>query len=148
MGIELIIEANDKSLIPKQATSGSAGFDLRSNISTEIKPRERKLIPTGIRVVIPEGYNGEIRPRSGLANKSGITVLNSPGTIDSDYRGEIKVLLINLSFETYMIDKGDRIAQLVITPILIPHIKEVTKDEFDKIVSKRGESGFGSTGKE
>lgn len=147
MGIELIIEADDKSLIPKQATSGSAGFDLRSTISMELKPMERKLIPTGIRAVIPEGYNGEIRPRSGLANKFGITVLNSPGTIDSDYRGEIKALLINLSSETYMINKGDRIAQLVIAPILIPHIKEVSKDEFDKITTNRGDGGFGSTGK-
>ena len=147
MGLELIIEADDKSLIPKQATIGSAGFDLRSNISVDLKPREKKLIPTGIRVVIPEGYNGEIRPRSGLANKAGITVLNSPGTIDSDYRGEVKVLLINLSFDSYSICKGDRIAQLVITPVVIPKIKEATKDEFDKLITKRGEGGFGSTGK-
>ena len=130
--------------LPTYETSGSSGMDLQAYISEEIilKPGERKLIPTGLSVAIPENLEIQIRPRSGLAYKKGISVVNTPGTIDSDYRGEIKVLLINLGKEDFVIKKFERIAQMVVCPITKVVLSE-TNDLPDTI---RGEGGFGSTG--
>ena len=130
--------------LPAYETSGSSGMDLQAYISEEIilKPGERKLIPTGLSVAIPENLEIQIRPRSGLAYKKGISVVNTPGTIDSDYRGEIKVLLINLGKEDFIIKKFERIAQMVACPITKVVLSE-TNDLPDTI---RGEGGFGSTG--
>lgn len=130
--------------LPVYASAGSAGADLHAFLSEpiELSVGERVLVPTGLKVQIPAGYEGQVRPRSGLAVKYGITVLNSPGTIDSDYRGEIKVLLANLGGESFRIENGARIAQLVIAP--------VTRAEFEPVdtldSSNRGDGGFGSTG--
>ncbi len=130
--------------LPSYATPGSAGFDLRAAVEDKVvlEPGERALIPTGIILEIPEGYEGQVRPRSGLAVNKGVTVLNSPGTIDSDYRGEIKVILINLGKEKVEIKRGDRIAQLVISPVVKADIEEVE----DLSETLRGSGGFGSTG--
>ena len=130
--------------LPAYETSGSSGMDLQAYISEEIvlKPGERKLIPTGLSIAIPENLEIQIRPRSGLAYKKGISVVNTPGTIDSDYRGEIKVLLINLGKEDFIIKKFERIAQMVVCPISKVVLSE-TNDLPDTI---RGEGGFGSTG--
>ena len=130
--------------LPAYETSGSSGMDLQAYISEEIilKPGERKLIPTGLSIAIPENLEIQIRPRSGLAYKKGISVVNTPGTIDSDYRGEIKVLLINLGKENFIIKKFERIAQMVVCPITKVVLCE-TNDLPDTI---RGEGGFGSTG--
>ena len=130
--------------LPQYATEGSAGLDLKAAIDNEtvIRPMERKLIPTGLSMAIPEGYEAQIRPRSGLAFKKGITVLNTPGTIDSDYRGEVKVLLINLGSEDFVVEKGMRIAQLV--------VKKYEKIEWNEVESlddtSRSGGGYGSTG--
>ncbi|SCL82880.1 dUTP diphosphatase [Sporanaerobacter sp. PP17-6a] len=131
--------------IPEYKTQNSSGVDLYANIEGEIviKPLERKLIPTGIYVEIPEGYEGQIRARSGLALNHGITLTNGIGTVDSDYRGEIKVLLINLGKENYTIKRGDRIAQLVLIKYEKILFEEV--DEIDE--TYRGTGGFGHTGK-
>jgi dUTP pyrophosphatase len=130
--------------LPNYETEGSAGMDIRANITDaiDIEPLNRVLIPTGLYTAIPKGFEIQIRPRSGLAFKKGVTVLNSPGTIDSDYRGEIKVLLVNLSSETIQISAGERIAQLV----LCRHetIDWCTTDVLPE--TDRGEGGFGSTG--
>ena len=130
--------------LPAYETSGSSGMDLQAYISEEIilKTGERKLIPTGLSIAIPENLEIQIRPRSGLAYKKGISVVNTPGTIDSDYRGEIKVLLINLGKEDFIIKKFERIAQMVVCPITKVVLSE-TNDLPDTI---RGEGGFGSTG--
>lgn len=130
--------------LPAYETSGSSGMDLQAYILEEIilKPGERKLIPTGLSVAIPENLEIQIRPRSGLAYKKGISVVNTPGTIDSDYRGEIKVLLINMGKEDFIIKKFERIAQMVVCPITKVVLSE-TNDLPDTI---RGEGGFGSTG--
>ncbi len=131
--------------MPSYETPLSAGVDLRANIeeSVELQPLERKLIPTGIYIALPEGYEAQIRPRSGLAAKHGITVLNAPGTIDADYRGEIKVILINLSSTPFVIEDGDRICQMVIAQHSHVEWQEVeTLDE-----TERGCGGFGHTGK-
>jgi dUTP pyrophosphatase len=129
--------------IPAYQTDEAAGFDLHSIEDVVLKPNERKLISTGLAFEIPKGYEIQIRPRSGLAYKSGITVLNSPGTIDSDYRGEIKVLLINHSNEEFEIKINDRIAQAVIQAVIQADFKEV--EELND--TNRGSGGFGSTGK-
>ncbi|MFP4442093.1 MAG: dUTP diphosphatase [Spirochaetia bacterium] len=131
-------------LLPIYSSEHAAGADLKASISASqvIKPGERVLISTGIRTAIPEGYEGQVRPRSGLAAKHGITCLNSPGTIDSDYRGEIKVILINHGQEDYKIEPGDRIAQFVIAPVTKAHFYSVPELES----SDRGSGGFGSTG--
>lgn len=131
--------------IPKYMTEGSAGIDVSANITErlELKPLERYLVPTGVKLEIPQGFEIQVRPRSGMAFKHGITVLNSPGTIDSDYRGEIKVLLINLSNETYNIQPQERIAQLVLSKVYQLSFDE--KSELSE--TKRGEGGFGHTGK-
>ncbi|MBI1836398.1 MAG: dUTP diphosphatase [Flavobacteriia bacterium] len=130
--------------LPKYETSASAGVDLRANLETSIllKPLERALIKTGLFLEIPEGYEAQVRPRSGLALKKGITVLNSPGTIDADYRGEIGVILINLSNEIFEIENGERIAQLVFAKV--EQANWINVDILSE--TARGEGGFGSTG--
>lgn len=131
--------------IPEYATEQSAGVDLRANIEDDIllEPLNRVLIGTGLYIQLPKGYEAQIRPRSGLAAKHGITVLNSPGTIDADYRGEIKVILVNLSHQSFVINPGERIAQMIITTHEKVEFNVV--DKLDETV--RGEGGFGSTGK-
>jgi dUTP pyrophosphatase len=129
---------------PVYASSAAAGADLRARVTSPvtIAPGERETIPTGIRLAIPDGYEGQVRPRSGLASRHGVTVLNAPGTIDSDYRGEIRVILINTSAEPFVVNDGERIAQLVIAPVM--------RAEFVSGglgTSERGEGGFGSTGR-
>ena len=130
---------------PKLETKGSAGADLRAFLTDTIviKPLERELIPTGIKIELPLGYEAQVRSRSGLALKNGIVVLNSPGTIDSDYRGDIGVILINLSKNEFTVNNGDRIAQIIITKHEFPIFNETDKLK----TSDRGEGGFGSTGK-
>ena len=128
--------------LPSYATSGSAGLDLRAAEATTLKSGARYLMPTGVAIAVPPQHEAQVRPRSGLAVKHGITVLNTPGTIDEDYRGEIKVPLINHGQEDFMIRRGDRIAQMIIAPIAHARLIEVTTlDE-----TTRGESGFGSSG--
>jgi len=130
--------------IPKYATPQSAGVDLRANISESIvlKPLERKLIPTGLFIELPDGYEAQIRPRSGLAIKSGISLVNTPGTIDPDYRGEIGVIVINLSNDEFILNPGERIAQMVICKFERVEWESVS----DLSESERGAGGFGSTG--
>ncbi len=133
-----------KHSLPTYATSLSAGMDIRANLSESVslEPLQRCLIPTGLYIALPEGFEAQIRPRSGLAIKKGITVLNTPGTIDADYRGEICVILINLSTEKFVIEDGERIAQMVITSHEQIHWQEVTiLDD-----TERGAGGFGHTG--
>jgi dUTP pyrophosphatase len=138
-----IVNSSDNPL-PLYETSGSAGMDLRAQLSEPVmlKPLQRALIPTGLFIELPDGYEAQVRPRSGLALKKGVTVLNSPGTIDSDYRGEIKVIMINLSNETTIINTGERIAQMIISKYEKVVLKEV--DELNE--TERGEGGFGHTG--
>lgn len=134
-----------KHPLPEYATEYSAGLDLRANLMEEItlKPLERVLIPIGLFIELPKGYEAQIRPRSGLAAKHGITVLNSPGTIDADYRGEIKVILVNLSNEDFVIKDGERICQMVIAS----H-EQVRWEQVEEITdTQRGAGGFGHTGK-
>lgn len=142
MNIEIINKGDNP--LPAYETELSAGMDLRANLtdSVTLKPLERTLIPTGLFVALPKGYEAQIRPRSGLAIKKGISVMNSPGTIDADYRGEIKIILVNLSNEEIEIEHGERIAQMVISKHESLSWKEVNiLEETD-----RGEGGFGSTG--
>ncbi|MFT4314736.1 MAG: dUTP diphosphatase [Wolbachia pipientis] len=133
--------------LPCYATMQSAGMDLYAALDNSVilNPLEKLLIPTGIVIAIPNGFEGQIRPRSGLAAKHGITVLNSPGTIDSDYRGEVKICLINLSNQSYEIKRGDRIAQILITPV--PEIIWNNIEEFYAKETARNEGGFGSSGR-
>mgnify|MGYP001241505406 CR=1 FL=1 len=140
----LIKRLSDKVRLPKYETEGSSGVDLAAHIneSIEIKPGFTAVIPTGIAVSIPKNFEIQIRPRSGLAAKNQISVLNTPGTIDADYRGEIKVILINLSDKVFVVEKGLRIAQMVVCPVIKVSLKEVTKLE----ITERGSGGFGSTG--
>ena len=131
--------------LPSYATTSSSGLDLKAVLTSEVilKPLERKVVGTGIKIALPDGYEGQVRPRSGLAAKKGITVLNSPGTIDSDYRGEIGVILINLSSENYTLNPGERIAQLVVSKY-----EKISWDlQEDLDITSRGNQGFGSTGK-
>lgn len=132
--------------LPHYQTDGAAGMDLRANITEAItlKSLERVLVPTGLYIELPQGLEAQIRPRSGLAFKHGITVLNSPGTIDADYRGELKVLLVNLSAEPFVIQNGERIAQLIITTYVRANWEQVN----ELSVTERNEGGFGSTGKQ
>ena len=142
---EILIKRLSKNIIlPKYETSGSSGLDLSANIKTPVKiePGKTTIIPTGISVAIPKDFEIQIRPRSGLAAKNQITVLNTPGTIDADYRGEIKVILINLSKETFVVENGARIAQMVVCPVIKAKLKEV--EILDN--TSRGSGGFGSTG--
>tara|TARA_B100001057_G_scaffold483208_1_gene559638 strand:+ start:1137 stop:1571 length:435 start_codon:yes stop_codon:yes gene_type:complete len=143
MKIEIINRS--KHPLPKYETLGSAGMDLHANISEDIllKPMQRALVTTGLFIALPHLYEAQIRPRSGLAHKSGVSVLNSPGTIDADYRGEIGVILINLSEKDFIIKDGERIAQMIIAPYTMTELINV------EVLSstQRGEGGFGSTGK-
>ena len=143
MQIKIVNKSNNP--LPHYATEHSAGMDLRAFVSEPIilKPLERRLIPTGLFIEIPEGYEAQIRPRSGLALKSGITCLNTPGTIDADYRGEIGVILINLSNQDFVINNGERISQMVINKYEKARLVEV--EELSETL--RGEGGFGHTGK-
>jgi dUTP pyrophosphatase len=143
ISIKIINDSSNE--LPAYATAGSAGMDIRANLAEDIRlmPLERSLVPTGLYIELPTGYEAQVRPRSGLALKQGITCLNSPGTIDSDYRGEIKVILVNLSNEPQLIHHGDRIAQMIISRV----------EQADLILVRqlngtaRGEGGFGHTGK-
>lgn len=131
--------------MPEYATAMSAGMDLRANLpdgDVELRPLERRLIPTGLHIALPDGYEAQIRPRSGLSAKFGVTVLNTPGTIDADYRGEIKVILVNLSNETFVVKNGERICQMVVAKY-----EKVEWEETDNLDdTERGEGGFGHTG--
>ena len=139
-----IKKLSNSVLTPKYETSGSSGMDIAAHIENNItiNPGEKALVATGFSIAIPKGYEVQIRPRSGLAAKKNITVLNTPGTIDADYRGEIKVILINLGKDKFIIENGERIAQMVVCPVIQVDLEEV-KELSD---TKRGSSGFGSTG--
>lgn len=142
--IKIKVINKGKQRLPEYATSQSAGMDLRANIDAPIclKPLERRLIPTGLHIALPQGYEAQIRPRSGLALKHGITVLNTPGTIDADYRGEVMVLLVNFSTTDFIVNDGERIAQMVITRHEQGEFQIVeTLDD-----TERGEGGYGHTG--
>ena len=130
--------------LPSYESKYAAGMDIRAALEepVELSPSERKLIPTGLQMAMPQGYEAQIRPRSGLAYRNGITMLNTPGTIDADYRGEVKVLAVNLGDETFSIDHGDRIAQMVIAPVTQAEIQEVE----NLSETERADGGFGSTG--
>jgi len=140
----LIKRLSDKVGLPKYETEGSSGLDLAAyiNESIEINPGSTAIIPTGLAVSVPKNFEIQIRPRSGLAAKNQISVLNTPGTIDSDYRGELKVILINLGAKSFLVENGTRIAQMVLCPIVKANLKEVKTLED----TKRGSGGFGSTG--
>lgn len=142
--IKVKIVNKGRQMLPAYATAQSAGMDLRANIDEEVtlQPLERKIIKTGLHIALPEGYEAQVRPRSGLALKHGISVLNSPGTIDADYRGEIGVLLVNLSSEPFTIEPGERIAQMVIAKHEQAELIEV--EQLDE--TERGEGGYGHTG--
>lgn len=142
--VKIKVVNTDCQPLPAYATSQSAGMDLRANIESPITlhPMERTLVPTGIRIELPEGYEAQVRPRSGLALKHGITVLNTPGTIDSDYRGELKVLLVNLSNDDFVVNAGERVAQMVIA-----RHETATWEEVEVLdETERGEGGYGHTG--
>ncbi len=129
--------------MPEYATPASAGVDLRASDGCVIPPGGRALVPTGLRIALPEGYEAQVRPRSGLALKHGVTLPNSPGTIDADYRGEIGVILMNLGQEPFVVEPGDRIAQMVVAPVA-----RVAWSEAEALdATERGEGGFGSTGR-
>lgn len=142
--MELPIVNKSANPLPTYATEDSAGLDLRAHLEEAVvlKPLERRLIPTGLHIALPKGYEAQVRPRSGLAYKHGLTVLNAPGTIDADYRGDIGVILINLSDQPFTVEPGERIAQLVVAPY--------TRAEFNLVedldATVRGEGGFGHTG--
>ena len=140
----LIKRLSKEVSLPKYETSGSSGMDLAANIDANISidPGKTAIIPTGLALSIPKGFEVQIRPRSGLAAKQKISVLNTPGTIDADYRGEIKVILINLGQESFKVEKGLRIAHMVVCPIVQAQLKEVD----DLSETERGKGGFGSTG--
>lgn len=143
MKIRIINHSNNP--LPEYATTGSSGMDVRAFLQepVELRPMERTLIPTGLFLEIPQGYEAQIRPRSGLAIKQGITCLNTPGTIDADYRGEVKIILINLSTETQIVQSGERIAQMV-----IQKVEQVSWEPVEQLQdSERSTGGFGSTGK-
>lgn len=142
--MDIKIVNNSRNPLPEYSTPSSAGMDLRANLekAVQLKPLERKLIPTGLYIELPEGFEAQIRPRSGLALKKGITVLNSPGTIDADYRGEIGIILVNLSQEEFLVENGERICQMVINKVknVKWHLVEFLEE------SERGGGGFGHTG--
>jgi dUTP pyrophosphatase len=146
MPIEVKIINQSNNALPDYATIGSAGMDVRAHLEVPytMQSFERAMIPTGLFVEIPQGYEIQVRPRSGLAVKQGITVLNTPGTIDSDYRGEIKIILINLSQEAQVIQPGDRIAQIVLQNV--EQVKWIPAEQLE--VTERGAGGFGHTGKQ
>ncbi|MBN1204957.1 MAG: dUTP diphosphatase [Myxococcaceae bacterium] len=131
--------------LPRYETALAAGMDLRADIEGErtLAPLERLAVPTGLALALPPGYEGQVRPRSGLALKHGVTLLNAPGTIDADYRGEVHVILVNLSQQPFTLRRGDRVAQLVVAPVTAVELQEVASLE----ATPRGEGGFGSTGR-
>ena len=139
-----VMPGNEDLGLPTYATEGAAGLDLKAALSEPLtlKPGERGVVPTGLKMAIPPGFEGCVRPRSGLAMKQGLTLTNSPGTIDSDYRGEVKVLVINLGQEPVILKRGDRIAQLLISPVAHAQVLKVERVED----ARRGEGGFGHTG--
>jgi len=144
--VEILVRKFDKNIkLPAYKTSGSSGMDLVAYIKNKIiiNPGKTAMIPTGIAVAIPRHYEIQIRPRSGLAAKKGISILNTPGTVDSDYRGEIKIILINLSKKSFMVKSGDRVAQMIVCPVARGKLKEVK----NLPTTVRGKEGFGSTGK-
>jgi len=144
--VKILVKKFDKNIkLPTYETSGSSGMDLVAYIKNKItiKPGKTAMISTGIAIAIPKNYEIQIRPRSGLAAKKGISVLNTPGTVDSDYRGEIKIILINLSEESFVVKSGDRVAQMVLCPVVKAKLKEVKN--LPKTIRNR--DGFGSTGK-
>lgn len=145
MNIKVEIVNKSKNQLPQYETVNSSGLDLRASIEENVvlKPLERALVPTGLYISIPEGYEAQVRPRSGLAFKHGLTVLNTPGTIDADYRGEIKVILVNLSNDDFTIKNGERICQLVFAKV--EQVDWVLVDVLDE--TERGAGGFGHTGK-
>ena len=139
-----IMKIDPSVQLPQYESESAAGMDLRAFLADDVSipPLGRAKIPTGLRIEIPEGFEGQVRPRSGLAVKFGVTVLNSPGTIDSDYRGDVHVIVVNLGAQMFTVKNGDRIAQLVITPVFRAAIAETE----DMSVTRRGSGGFGSTG--
>ena len=144
--VKILVKKFDKNIkLPTYETSGSSGMDLVAYIKNKItiKPSKIAMISTGIAVAIPKNYEIQIRPRSGLAAKKGISVLNTPGTVDSDYRGEIKIILINLSKKSFVVKSGDRVAQMILCPVVRAKLKEVKN--LPKTIRDKG--GFGSTGK-
>ena len=147
MAVQLLIEKLPHFLgeLPAYQTQGSSGMDIRAAIKEPLTlaPGERRLVPTGLKMAVPEGYEIQVRPRSGLALKSGITMLNTPGTIDSDYRGEVGVIMINLSHERFVVEPNDRVAQIVVCPVVRAEIKCVDQIED----TSRSSGGFGSTGR-
>lgn len=142
MKVKIVNRSNNP--LPNYSTSSSAGMDLRANLekALTLRPLERKLIPTGLFIELPEGFEAQIRPRSGLALKKGISVLNTPGTIDADYRGELGIILVNLSAEAFEVEHGERICQMVINKVESIHWSQVESLE----ESERGKGGFGHTG--
>ena len=140
----LIKRQSDKVLIPKYETDGSSGMDISAYLDNNIniKPGDKAMIPTGFSLSIPEGYEVQIRPWSGLAAKKSITVLNTPGTIDADYRGEIKIILINLGKESFIVENGMRMAQMVVCPVIKAELETIS----ELSETSRGKDGFGSTG--
>jgi len=142
-----VVRLRPDAVVPRYATDGAAGLDLTAAIDTPIvlAPQERTRVPTGLAIALPAGHEGQVRPRSGLAAKLGLTVLNAPGTIDEDYRGELQVLLVNLGSAPAIIEPGDRIAQLVVSPVTRVRV-EVIDDANDLGDTQRGQGGFGSTG--
>jgi len=138
------VKADKRVILPQYESDGAAGMDLRAFLDADVAvpPLGRVKIPTGLRIEIPDGFEGQVRPRSGLAVKTGLTVLNSPGTIDSDYRGDVEIILVNLGADDVIIKDGERIAQLIIAPVCRAQVAE-----FDTLAqSRRGSAGFGSTG--
>ncbi len=140
-----VLPGNEDLGLPSYATPGSAGLDLKAALTDPLalKPGERGVVPTGLKMAIPQGFEGCVRPRSGLALKQGLTLTNAPGTIDSDYRGEVKVLVINLGQEPVLLRRGERIAQLLISPVAQAQVVRVERVD----ATHRGEGGFGHTGR-
>ncbi|WP_025226593.1 dUTP diphosphatase [Fimbriimonas ginsengisoli] len=142
MNPTVLVALSEQATMPRYQTSGSAGMDVCCAETFSLKPLERRLVKTGLRIAIPEGFEAQVRPRSGLALKSGIAMVNSPGTIDSDYRGEVGLILINLGSDVVQFSQGERVGQLVIAPVARAVLQVV--QELDE--TERGAGGFGSTG--
>ena len=136
-------EVENSELVPKYQTQGSAGCDIYANENVVIRPGRRAMVSTGLKIELPPGFEAQVRPRSGLAAKYGITVLNTPGTVDEDYRGEIKVILLNTGDEEFIVNKGDRIAQLIFSRVF----RGIFQPTESLTATARGDGGFGSTGK-
>jgi len=141
--VQVMVSIAPGGKLPHYASKGAAGMDLFSNERITLRPMERKCVGTGVRLAIPPGYEGQVRPRSGLALRLGLGMVNSVGTIDCDYRGEVGVILINMGSDDVELDKGERIAQLIISPVAHADLVEVSEVPLD---TARGENGFGSTG--